>query len=147
MRQKPCRSQSARERRIELYVQARPSSSPSVTTVTVVTVATEERLNMSHRRRRRQQPQDWHQRRPQQQQHLHDWVTSTTTTNNNNTRSNNRACSEVQAGGLRARPTPPPSLPRDFFSPVVSIHPVWEHGTTQTPSTGLRHPSFNRCRI
>ena len=41
------------------------------------------------------------------------------------------------AGGLRARPTPLPSLPRDFFSPVVSIHPVWEHRTTVTYSCSV----------
>ena len=23
----------------------------------------------------------------------------------------------------------------------------WKHDDTQTPSTGLRHPSFNRCNI
>ena len=39
----------------------------------------------------------------------------------------------------------PESDARSAYRPHPShCHP---HGTSQTPSTGLRHPSFNHCRI
>ena len=44
-------------------------------------------------------------------------TTTITTTTNNNTRSNNRACSDVEAEGLRARPTPLPLTTERFLQP------------------------------
>ena len=139
MRQKLCRSESAREQRIELYVQA-----------TIISTISNHRYSRNggyrgdteHESSPTTPTMSSHQidsRGGRSSSTTYTTVTTatTTTTNNNNTRSNNRACSEVEAGGLRARPTPLPSLPRDFFSPVVSIHPVWEHRTTVTYSCSV----------
>ena len=115
---RPRRSQSARDQRIELYVQATiiiTTSNHSYSRDGGYTGETERLMN--HRRvgRPRQQPQDWQQRRPQQQHHLHDRDLH---------HHHQQLTPEATTGGLRARSTPLPSLPRDFFSPVVSIHPV-----------------------
>ena len=105
MPQKPRRSESARtEQRIELHVQA---------TIIIITIRNHRYSRDGGYRRETE-----HESSPTTPTAatrltaeaaaaaapLHD--STTTTTTNNNTRSNNRACSEVEAAGLRARPTP-----------------------------------------
>ena len=60
---------------------------------------------------------------------------STTTTNgNNNTRSSNRACSDVEAGGLRARPTPASSVDYREISSAPSSSRSTQSGSIAPPS-------------
>ena len=157
---------------IELYVQATiiitiTNRPPSVTVSQGVTVATEERLNLTWLvippTPPRQHPQDLlsSQRRAgsiAEQHHQHDSVVwppprpPPATDNNRNTRLKqhlNRACSDVEAGGLRARPAPlGRHYPRDFSAPSsVSIHPVWEHRTTVTYSCSVIIAGSSSVRV
>ena len=137
MRQKPCHSESALERRTDLYVQAtiittisnhrysqdgvyrgETEHESSPTTPTAATRLTAEAAAAAALPTRLWPPPP---------------PPPPTTTE----ALNNRACSDVEAGGLRPRPTPLPSLPRDFLSPVVSVHPVWEHRATFTYSCSV----------
>ena len=104
MRQKPRRSQSAGERRIELYVQA-----------TIITTISNHRHDSGYRGETEHESSvaddaDSSHKIDSRGSHssstTYTTVTTTTitttTTNNNN---NNRACNDVEAGGLRARPS------------------------------------------
>ena len=72
------------------------------------------------------------------------YTTVTSITTNNNTRSNNRACSEVEAGGLRARPT---RLFRHYreMSSAPSSRPI-QSGSI-APQSRRDAPSLRRASV